>query len=87
MTSSFSAPIDGDGMKVARAGQGFKDRNLSCAPKIGQRRKLLGGCLLILKQRRSAMTKRKQHKPKFKARVALEALKGEQTVCVWIGTE
>ena len=26
------------------------------------------------------MTKRKQHRPKFKARVALEALKGEQTV-------
>ena len=26
------------------------------------------------------MTKRKQHKPEFKARVALEALKGEQTV-------
>ncbi|MEQ9124049.1 MAG: transposase [Alphaproteobacteria bacterium] len=26
------------------------------------------------------MTKRKQHKPGFKARVALEALKGEQTV-------
>ena len=26
------------------------------------------------------MTKRKQHKPDFKARVALEALKGEQTV-------
>jgi hypothetical protein len=28
----------------------------------------------------SAMTKRKQHKLEFKARVALEALKGEQTV-------
>ena len=26
------------------------------------------------------MMKRKQHKPEFKARVALEALKGEQTV-------
>ena len=26
------------------------------------------------------MTKRKQHRPDFKARVALEALKGEQTV-------
>ncbi|MBT5709007.1 MAG: hypothetical protein HOI66_22035 [Verrucomicrobia bacterium] len=26
------------------------------------------------------MTKRKQHKPAFKARVALDALKGEQTV-------
>ena len=26
------------------------------------------------------MTIRKQHKPEFKARVALEALKGEQTV-------
>ena len=26
------------------------------------------------------MTKRKQHKPEFKVRVALEALKGEQTV-------
>ena len=26
------------------------------------------------------MTKRKQHKPEFKARVALEAMKGEQTV-------
>ncbi len=26
------------------------------------------------------MTQRKQHKPEFKARVALEALKGEQTV-------
>ena len=26
------------------------------------------------------MTKRKFHKPEFKARVALEALKGEQTV-------
>ena len=26
------------------------------------------------------MSKRKQHKPDFKARVALEALKGEQTV-------
>jgi transposase len=26
------------------------------------------------------MKKRKQHKPEFKARVALEALKGEQTV-------
>ncbi len=26
------------------------------------------------------MTMRKQHKPAFKARVALEALKGEQTV-------
>ena len=26
------------------------------------------------------MTKRKQHKPELKARVALEALKGEQTV-------
>ncbi len=26
------------------------------------------------------MTKRKQHKPEFKARVALETLKGEQTV-------
>ena len=26
------------------------------------------------------MTKRKQHKPEYKARVALEALKGEQTV-------
>ena len=26
------------------------------------------------------MTKRKQHQPEFKARVALEALKGEQTV-------
>ena len=26
------------------------------------------------------MTKRKQHQPAFKARVALEALKGEQTV-------
>jgi hypothetical protein len=26
------------------------------------------------------MTKRKQHKPEFKARVALEARKGEQTV-------
>lgn len=26
------------------------------------------------------MTKRKQHKPEFKAQVALEALKGEQTV-------
>ena len=26
------------------------------------------------------MTKRKQHKPAFKARVALETLKGEQTV-------
>ena len=26
------------------------------------------------------MTKRKQHKPDFKARVAFEALKGEQTV-------
>ena len=26
------------------------------------------------------MTKRKQHKPEFKARVALEALKGERTV-------
>jgi len=26
------------------------------------------------------MTKRKQHKAEFKARVALEALKGEQTV-------
>ena len=26
------------------------------------------------------MTKRKQHKPEFKAKVALEALKGEQTV-------
>lgn len=26
------------------------------------------------------MTKRKQHKPAFKAKVALEALKGEQTV-------
>ena len=26
------------------------------------------------------MTKRKQHKPEFKARVALEALTGEQTV-------
>ena len=26
------------------------------------------------------MTKRKVHKPEFKARVALEALKGEQTV-------
>ena len=26
------------------------------------------------------MTKRKQHKPDFKARVALEALKGKQTV-------
>ncbi len=26
------------------------------------------------------MTTRKQHKPEFKARVALEALKGEQTV-------
>ena len=25
------------------------------------------------------MMKRKQHKPEFKARVALEALKGEQT--------
>jgi transposase len=35
---------------------------------------------LIINERRSAMTKRKQHKPEFKARVALEALKGEQTV-------
>ena len=26
------------------------------------------------------MTKRKQHKPEFKARVALEAMKGEQTI-------
>ena len=26
------------------------------------------------------MTKRKQHKPEFKAKVALEALRGEQTV-------
>lgn len=26
------------------------------------------------------MTKRKRHKPEFKARVTLEALKGEQTV-------
>ena len=26
------------------------------------------------------MTKRKQHKPEFEAKVALEALKGEQTV-------
>ena len=26
------------------------------------------------------MTKRKQHKPEFKARVALKAMKGEQTV-------
>ena len=26
------------------------------------------------------MTQRKQHKPEFKARVALEAMKGEQTV-------
>ncbi len=26
------------------------------------------------------MTKRKQHKPEFKARVALEAMKGKQTV-------
>ena len=26
------------------------------------------------------MTRRKQHKPEFKARVALEAMKGEQTV-------
>jgi transposase len=26
------------------------------------------------------MTKRKQHRPEFKARVAVEALKGEQTV-------
>jgi len=26
------------------------------------------------------MIKRKQHKPEFKARVALESLKGEQTV-------
>jgi transposase len=26
------------------------------------------------------MTKRQQHQPEFKARVALEALKGEQTV-------
>ena len=26
------------------------------------------------------MTRRKQHRPEFKARVALEALKGEQTV-------
>jgi hypothetical protein len=26
------------------------------------------------------MTKRNQHKPEFKARVALEALKGEETV-------
>ncbi len=26
------------------------------------------------------MTTRKQHKPEFKARVALEAMKGEQTV-------
>ena len=29
------------------------------------------------------MTKRKQHKAAFKARVALEALKGEQTVPRW----
>ena len=27
------------------------------------------------------MSKRKQHNPKFKAKVALEALKGEETVC------
>ena len=27
------------------------------------------------------MTKRKQHKPEFKARVALEALKGERYPC------
>lgn len=27
------------------------------------------------------MSKRKQHNPEFKGKVALEALKGEQTVC------
>jgi transposase-like protein len=29
------------------------------------------------------MSKRKQHSPEFKAKVALEALKGEETVPSW----
>ena len=31
------------------------------------------------------MTTRKQHKPAFKAKVALEALKGEETVASFAG--
>ena len=33
-----------------------------------------------LRRWRSEMSKRKQHSPEFKAKVALEALKGEETV-------
>lgn len=44
----------------------------------GQSRKPRNRCLPVSSERRSAATKRKRHKPK--TRVALEALKGEQTV-------
>lgn len=34
----------------------------------------------LIEERRSAVTKRRQYKPEFKARAALEAVKGEHTV-------
>lgn len=37
-------------------------------------------CCLVFDEKEIRMSKRKNHKPAFKARVALEAIKGEQTV-------
>jgi hypothetical protein len=53
---------------------------VSYSPEIGQWRKLRVRCLLVFAERRSATTKHGQYKAEFKAGVALEAEKGEQTV-------
>jgi transposase len=53
---------------------------LSRSPEIRHRRKLRFVVCWSSTRRRSEISKRKQHSPEFKAKIAFEALKGEETV-------